>query len=577
MDVHLLAQTPVGFNWIDWGVVAGYLVLTTVLGARLAGKQATIRDFFLGGRKLPWWAVCGSTIATEVSTATFLVVPTLSFAAGGNLTYLQFAIGSIIARVIVGLYFVPRFYEREIYSPYDYVGNRLGRRVKTVTTGLFLIGAILGQGARLYTSAFALAIVANVPLSTAIWLMGGFSVLWAMIGGITMVIWTDVIQFVILMTGAAVALGYAVLSIPAPLADVVSMASEAGKFQILNLSTDLSVPYTLWAGLLAIPFTNLAAFGTDQVNAQRMFCCRNQGDAAKSMIVSSVGISIALIMLLVGIALHAYFQYSPFTPEEAARYNEKPTYLLPIFIVRALPIGVRGIIVAAIFAAAVSTLESVLAALAQTTSEPFLKRFAKPRGRGAWWRGEVAISKILVLAWGVVLCGMAMLSIEMDKRYENTIDFVLALASYTAGPLLGIFLLAFLPNPPGDRGLPWAVPLAVLAVFAMLQRDIPLTLPAGLTVNFADWVVWMGCLIALSLGLLRLHGDVRKVSALTFAVIAIVGLHLWQVGVDDLGRPKYPAYPWSYPVGPLFTFGLGYVLGQADAPRAKATPRRKRA
>lgn len=563
-----------GFTWIDWSVVAAYLVLTTLLGARLAGKQATIRDFFLGGRKLPWWAVCGSTIATEVSTATFLVVPAISFAAGGNLTYLQFAIGSIIARFIVGLYFVPRFYEKEIYSPYDYVGNRLGSRVKTTTTGLFLVGAVLGQGARLYTSAFALAIVADVPLPTAIWMMGGFSVLWAMIGGITMVIWTDVIQFAILMTGAAVALSYAVLSVPAPVSDVISMASAAGKFQLFDLSTDLTVPYTLWAGLIALPFTNLAAFGTDQVMAQRMFCCRNQKDAAKSIIFSSFGILIALVMLLVGASLYVYFQYYPFTPEEAARYDEKSTYLLPIFIVRALPIGIRGIIVAAIFAAAVSTLESALAALAQTTSGPFLKKWARAGQRGGkraeWWRGELVISKGLVLAWGIVLCGMAMLSIEMDKRYANTIDLVLALVGYTAGPLLGIFLLAFLKKPPSDRGLPWAVPMAVLAVFAILQHDIPLTISETLQINLADWIVWSGCLIALAMGLMHLRADVRKVFTLTLAVIAILLLHNWQVGVDHLGKPTYPAYPWSYPVGPIFTFVLGYVLGQPDPKPSRA-------
>lgn len=578
MEATLLAQSGTvidpaapAFTWIDWGVVAVYLVFTTLLGARLAGKQATIRDFFLGGRSLPWWAVCGSTIATEVSTATFVAVPAISFAAGGNLTYLQLAIGSIVARIIVALYFIPRYYEKEIYSPYDYAGARLGRRVKTATTALFTIGAILGQGARLYTSAFALSVIADVGLPTAIWLMGAFSILWAMIGGISMVIWTDVIQFFILMLGAGVALCYAIGGSGLPLADAYRIAADAEKFTTLNFTPDLAVTYTFWVGLLATPFINLAAFGTDQVMTQRIFCCRSQRDAAKATIVSSASILIALAMLLLGVALYVYFRVHPFTEAEQARYDVKPTYLLPIFIVRALPVGVRGIIIAAVFAAAVSTLESALAALAQASSGPILKRFAQPEARGRsrkktpLWKREVPLSKALVVAWGVVLCAMATLCILLDRRYTNTIDLVLALAGFTYGPLLGIFLLAFLPKPPSDAGLSLAVPLAILAVFAISQHDIHVVL-GGREIDLTDWIVWSGCLAALGVSLLRLSGDVRKVFAVTLAVIVIALLHRWQVGVDPAGKALYPSFPWSYPVGPIFTFVLGYVLGIPDPP-----------
>lgn len=542
------------FHLLDWGVVAAYLVFTTVLGAKLAGKQATIRDFFLGGRKLPWWAVCGSTIATEISTATFVVVPAIVFAAGGNLTYLQLAIGSVLARFIVGWYFVPRFYEEEIYSPYDYVGRRLGPRVKTVTTALFLVGAVLGQGGRLFTAAFMVSIVADLDLVSAIWLMGAFSVLWAMIGGITMVIWTDVIQFCILLLGAVVALGFALHVVPGGISEAVRIGREAGKFQFFDFSTDLSVRYTFWCGLLATSFSNLAAFGTDQVMAQRMFCCRDARDARRSIVWSSVSIGVALLMMMLGIALYAYFQHAPFTSDEAARYAKHQEYLLPIFIVRALPIGVRGLIVAAVLAAAVSTLESALAALSQTTVRPLMRQVSTWRGTtdpGPHFQGELGVSKALVFVWGMVLCGMATACIGIARNYQNAIDLVLAFAGYSAGPLLGIFLLAFLKHPRDDRGLPWAVAVSILAVFAVSVRE-----------PWADKVVFFTALILAGIipatrELSRWHRAI-----VVLFIMAAAGLH-W---VDGTRFPRLMssgwAFPWTYPLGTLITFGLGYVLGR---------------
>ena len=188
--------------------------------------------------------------------------------------------------------------------------------------------------------------------------------------------------------------------------------------------------YTFWVAILSIPFVNLASFGTDQVMTQRLFCCRNERDAAKATIVSSVAILIALLMLLVGVALYVYFQFKPFTPGETALFELDDTYLLPIFIVRALPIGVRGLVVAAIFAAAVSTLESALAALAQTTSGPILKRLEKSARdkksrRSAFWRNEVVVSKALVAVWGAVLCLVAWRCVLLAQQHETTINLVL--------------------------------------------------------------------------------------------------------------------------------------------------------
>jgi SSS family transporter len=575
---------------VDWAIVAGYLLLTTMLGARLAGKQATIRDFFLAGRRLPWPAVCGSIIATEISAVTFIAAPTISFAAGGDLTYLQLAIGAVLARVVIGLYFVPRYFQQEIYSPYDYLGQCLGAGVKKTTTGLFFVGAILGQGARLYVTAFVLSVITGLELTPSIWIIGAFSVCWTLLGGMTTVIWTDVIQFGVLILGAGLTLWYSVSAGPATLSEVVAGAADAGKFNCLNLSTDLALPYTLWCGLLATPFLNLAAFGTDQVMAQRMFCCRNQRDATKAIIVSSVSIGVALLMLCVGIALYGYFNHRPFTDQEAELYNAKNTYLLPIFIVRALPAGVRGVIIAAVFASAISTLDSTLAALSQTTVSAFLKprltgqRRSEPRpsgsgprisgGTGALRRflaSDIGLSKALVVIWGIVLCLMATACIAIAGQHANAVDLALALVGYTYGPLLGIFLLAFLPTKRDASGLVWAVPMTMLAIFGISQHDLHVDSFGPLpSFDLADWVVWIGTGAVLLLGLFKAGEGPQRVAAIVAGALVIVWLHAYQVGTDATGLPTYLAFTWTYPIGTIMTFTLGYCLGRPKQHRRSA-------
>ncbi len=567
MPLASFGQESSSLGLPDWSVLVGYLLLTSVLGAKLAGRQATIRDFFLGGRRLPWWAICGSIVATEISSATLIAVPVTAFVTGGNLGYLQLAIGAIIARVIVGYLFVPRYYEHEIYSPYDYMGRQMGQGVRKVTTGLFFVGAILGQGARLYITAFVLSAIAGIDLISAIWVMGLFGVAWTLMGGITTVIWTDVIQFGVLMLGAVCALFVATSAVPGGVSTVVEEARNAEKFTVFDLSTDLSLPYTLWCGLIATPFLNLAALGTDQVMAQRMFCCRSRTDARKAIIVSSLAILVPVLMLLVGVTLFVFFRASPFTPREQALYDANPTYLLPIFILRGVPPGLRGLIVAAVMASALSTLDSALAALAQTSYSAFIAdRPASRRRRTSWiakrFSDELLLSKALVVGWGVVLCAFASLCILIARQYQNAIDLALALVGYTYGPLLGIFMLAFLRAGIDHSGLVWAVPLTVLTVFGVSQHDLSVTLSAGFSVDFSNVIVWGAAIGFLGLGLRKLGGDLGRIAALAVGVVVMVLLHQMRVGVDQDGAAKYLAYTWTYPIGALMTFGLGYSMAK---------------
>ena len=282
-----LSVIDLKFTYWDWAVLIGYLILTTWVGHRMSGKQASIKDFFLGGRTLPWWAVSGSMIATEISALTFIGVPGIVFGLQGDWTYLQWGLGSMVARFAVAYWLVPLYYEKEIYSPYDFMGNRLGAKVKTLVTGLFSLGSVLGQSVRVLVTAIILREVTAMPVELCIVVIGIVAVAWTLMGGMQTVIWTDVMQFCLFVFGGLLALFLLVRGLGwseiVALNQVVVDGVAIDKMRFLDLTTPFEnkeLRYTLWVGLLAMPFQNFTAFGVDQLNTQRMFCC-GLGDAAE--------------------------------------------------------------------------------------------------------------------------------------------------------------------------------------------------------------------------------------------------------------------------------------------------------
>ena len=202
-----------GFTLLDWSLVVGYMLLTTWVGHLMSGKQANIKDFFLGGRTLPWWSVSGSMIATEISALTFIGVPGMVFAMQGDWAYLQWGLGSVVARFAVAWWLVPLYYQREIYSPYDFMGDRLGEGVRRLVTLLFSLGSILGQSVRVLVTAIILQVVTGLDARLCIVVIGVIAVIWTFMGGMRTVIWTDVMQFVLFIFGGLLALGLLVYHI----------------------------------------------------------------------------------------------------------------------------------------------------------------------------------------------------------------------------------------------------------------------------------------------------------------------------------------------------------------------------
>ncbi len=537
------------FSRADWLVIAAYLAFTTVLGALLAGKQASMRDFFLGGRKLSWPAVCGSIIATELSAATFLIAPAIAFAKGGDLTYLQLGIGTILARFVIGYFFVPAFYEREIYSPYEYMGDRLGPRVHTVTSALFMVGGILAQGARVYIAAKALQVITGTDIATSILIIGGVSVIWTVMGGITTVIWTDAIQFVLFGAGALLALVFVHSSVEGGLAAVLAAAARAGKLNVLNLNLNAREAYTLWCGLFATGFLTLASHGTDQLMAQRMFTCRSARDARRAVVWSSVSQVLTVALMLVGVGLFVYYRHHPFSAAGQVVVEDDAMKVFAVYIVTVMPPLLSGLLMAALFATAISTLDSTLAALAQTTVAVLYRPLLRPQASAAHY---VRASRVIVVLWGMLLTAFALYCDTIAQRFGDLIQFALAMAAYTYGALLGTFLLAFLPTRRDDLGLMWGVPLSVLTVFALNWHQ-----PAS------QWLVTLACTVLVVQAFRHLRRQPQKVLYVAAAAGLVLVLSMAVVGRGEDGAPVHIAlaFPWHFPIGTAMTFGLGYLVG----------------
>ncbi len=511
MDVHT------HFTALDWGVLVGYLLLTTWVGHRLRGKQANIKDFFLAGRSLPWPAVCGSIIATEISAVTFIGVPGAVFALTGNFTYLQWAIGSIIARVIVGLYFVRVFYERDIYSPYDYMAHRLGPGVKGLTTSLFMLGSILGQSVRVLVPAMVLRTVTPLSMTQSVIVIAVFAIIWTLMGGMTTVIWTDVMQFFLFVGSGLLALGWMIYLLPGGWTQFIDAGSAAGKFEIFRwlppagseqsfLSWMKDAEFTMWTALLAMPFQNLAAFGTDQLNAQRMFCCRTSRDATKAVIFSGVSQLVTILMLLVGAALFVFYQQFPPNAVEAALFAQKTDYVFPVWITTVLPPGLTGLVLAGAFAAAISSLDSALGALSQTSiSLLYGNQTEAPENSAVMVRR----SRVAVIIWSAILGSTTIgLFFIQEQAKINLLSLAFGMVSYTYGTMLGIFILALF-RIPARLGALWAALIICVALTAWVRPDIyvlfgvPPETMAGIRPTMTyPWLFPINFLITFALGCL---------------------------------------------------------------------------
>ena len=455
-------------TWLDYAVIAGYLLAITQFGSYFARFQKTTRDYFLTGRSVPWWAICFTVVATETSTLTFISVPATAYS--GDMTFLQLVLGYIIGRVIVSAIFIPAYFRGDLVTSYELLQRRFGERVKNVSAVIFLITRSLADGIRLFATALVISVVTQVPVTPAIIVIGATMIVYTVRGGSAAVIWTDVIQLFVYIAGALVVFWSLLNLIPGGWAEVVRIGAASGKFRVFDLSWSLARPYTLWAGIVGGIALTLSTHGTDQFLVQRLLSARSSREAARGLVLSGFVVFAQFVLFLViGVMLFAYYQHVPM-PRALARGDE----LLPGFIVTALSHGTAGFIVAAIVAAALSP---SINAMAATTVSDFYAKYVRPDADEATL---MRVSRTWTIVWGVVQIGVAIAAQRMER---SVLDAGLSVLSWASGPVLGAFLLGTLAPAISERQ----------AFAGMIAGLVAMTIVWGWSLPVAfTWYVFIG-------------------------------------------------------------------------------------
>lgn len=415
-------------SFADYAVIGLYLVAITAFGSWFAKFQKTTRDYFLADRSSPWWAICFTIVATETSTLSFIGVPAQAYA--GNMGFLQLAFGYILGRLIVSVLFIPAYFRGELVTSYELLQHRFGTPVKTVAAGIFLITRSLADGVRLFATALVIAVVTGVPVTWTVVILGAAMIVYTVRGGVSAVIWTDVVQMFVYIAGAGVVFYALIDRIPGGWAEVVETGAAAGKFAVLNLSTDPKAVYTVWAGLVGGVALTLATHGTDQFLVQRLLSARSAREASLGLVLSGFIVFLQFtLFLVIGVMLYTYYQHVPVPA--LGRTDE----ILPAFVVHSLTGGAAGFIVAAIVAAALSP---SLNAMAAATVNDFYRKYLRPDASDA---RLLRVARHSTIGWGVVQIGVAVAAQWMDR---SVLDAGLAVLSLASGPVLGAFLVGVL-------------------------------------------------------------------------------------------------------------------------------------
>jgi SSS family solute:Na+ symporter len=475
---------------IDVAIVVLYVLGTIGLGAWFTRRQHSLRTYFVGDRNVSWWLVLISIVATETSTVTFLSVPGVAFNRnGGNLTFLQLAFGYVVGRILIAWFLLPQYLRGELYSAYQLLRQRFNSAVQRTASGLFLATRVVADGLRLYLAGLLLQQFTGWDGQLSIVVIGVVTMIYTYLGGMEAVIWTDLIQFVIYIAGAIVAAFCIVGQIPGSVHGFIANAERAGKLQLLNLSTDWSVPYTLWAGVIGGAFFTMASHGADQMMVQRYFCSKSLGQARTALVLSGFVVLLQfLLFLLIGVGLFLLWQDGALTVGEQSRNDE----VFGQFIVHFLPHGIVGLVIAAVLAAAMSTLASSL----NSSAGAFVADFYRPLRSGHSEEHYLTVSRVMTTVWGVSRIAVAVAALYILSE-RSVVDQVLKVAGFTTGMILGVFLLGSL-----RRAVSSAAALAgLIAGFAAV---LGIWLSSLWT---REWLAWpwyapVGTVVTVAIGLL---------------------------------------------------------------------------
>ncbi len=449
-------------RWLDLSVILLYLIGITWFGAQFKNSQKTLKDYFLGGRNAPWWAIAFSIVSAETSTLTVIGTPALAFA--GNFGFLQVVLGYLLARVVISTLFLPAYFRGELFTAYELMSRRFGPNIRRLTAGSFLVLRAMAEGVRVFAISIVISIILGESLQwmllkvlpqslasdtgtaeiAAIFLIVCLTLFYTFEGGMTAVIWTDVIQMFLYVAGAILSFFVILQKVDGGWGHVATVAGQLNKFQVFDFRFSFSQEfftrtYSFWAGVIGGCFLTTASHGTEQLMVQRLLSAKSEAESRAALYTSWLVVFFQFtLFLLIGVSLFVYY---------SDRHLAAPAVsdrIYPEFIWNNLPHGIAGLIIAAILAAAMSNLSAALNSLASTTIMDFVKPLSRQVREEAYY---LRLARYTTIGWGAVLFGIAVIS----RNIKYVLPTGLSIASIVYGSLLGVFLLGLLTTRVQER------------------------------------------------------------------------------------------------------------------------------
>ena len=461
---------------VDLLIIGVYLAGITLFGLRFRKRQRSMRDYFLAGRNIPWWAIALSIVAAETSTLTIISIPGLAYVS--NLTFLQWVFGYLLGRIIISFVLLPHYFRGDLFTAYQLIERRFGPALRTLTSGIFLLTRAAAEGVRVYAVSLVVAIALGTGEITSIAIITLLTLIYTFEGGLAAVIWTDVVQTFIYIGGTLVGLATILHLVPGGWTAAHAYASGLDKFRVFDLALtphwpwlDFTRPYTLFAGLIGGAFFTTASHGTDQLIVQRLLAARSERQSAAALLASGIAVIVQFaLFLFVGVMLFAYYRVP------AAAFG-KSDRIYPTFIVSRMPQRISGLLIAAILAAAMSNLSAALNSLASSSMMDLYARF-RP---GVEEARRLRLARLATVLWAFVLFALALVALHGAGR---VVEVGLQIASVAYGGLLGVFLLGVLTKRANQNG-------AIVGMICGLAAELYLW--RATAVAFTWWVAIGAC------------------------------------------------------------------------------------